>query len=265
VTRLKRASCDDDRAEPVAPLQGKQVVPLTGRPRGRTLALTALALLVALVAGACDATGSPGPSSLGSDTPATTEAPLTTQPSDPAMAAAVGPWRRVPFKADPGFGALYVAACRAASPDIGQIPATVVDVRGRGWITVLFASSQKAFLCRTTVGDPAHPLAIESIDVPAGTLAGGGVDLANYEELGKGSETTSFAVGRVGPTPSAVIAGFDDQTFVFGTMGGGWYVMWWPTGVTCDGISSVNNSHIVLDSTHAPCEANARPSSSPTP
>jgi hypothetical protein len=232
------------------------------RTRRRTPAPAALALLVAVILGACDATGSPTASSGSVGTPAATEAALASQPADPAMAAAVGPWRRVPFKSDPAFGAPYVAACRAASADIGQIPATVVDVRGQGWITVLFASSDKAFLCRTTVADPAHPLAIEPIDVPAAALADDGIDLAHYEELGTGSGTTSFAVGRVGPTPAFVIAGFDDQSFVFGTVGGGWYVMWWPTGVTCDGISAVNQSHLVLDTAHAPCEAGARPSSS---
>lgn len=237
-------------------------MPFAFRARRRTSAPAALALLVAVIVGACEVTGSPLPSSGSAGTPSATEEALATQPGDPAMAAAVGPWRRVPFNADPAFGAPYVAACRAASADIDQLPAAVVDVRGQGWITVLFASADKAFLCRTTVADPAHPLAIDPIDVPSGTVSETGLDLARYEEIGSGSSTTSFAVGRVGPTPAEVIAGFDDQTFVFGTRGGGWYVMWWPTGVSCDGIAAVDHGHVVLASVDPPCEANARPSSS---
>lgn len=223
--------------------------------------LAALAICLA----ACDA-GSPAPgaSSGPGGSPVPTRVAQASQPSDPATAAATGPWRRVPFVVDASFGAQQEAGCRNGVVAIPTALARVLtDVRGEGRVLMLFASSTKAFLCVTSIDDPAHPVDVESLTVPAKAIAADGIDLVSYAETGSGSGTIVTAVGRVGPTPTAVIAGFVDQTFVFGAMGGGWYSMWWPVTVACDGISSVNNAHIVLDNTPAPCQGASGPSGSP--
>ncbi|HXI45291.1 MAG TPA: hypothetical protein VNH13_03235, partial [Candidatus Acidoferrales bacterium] len=122
--------------------------------RQRWRALAGAITLASTVLAGCDVgVGSP---TVPPDTFEATDAPVATVPTDPALAAAVGPWRRVPYKADPAFGVPFISGCEAAEPAIGDTPALVVDVRGRGWITVVFASGTKAFLCRTTVDDPTH-------------------------------------------------------------------------------------------------------------
>jgi len=226
---------------------------------------TALAAVV-LVLAACDATASSAPGSVPTSSGAgPTRVPQVTAPaaSDPTSAAAVGPWRRVPFLADAAFGAAQESGCRHGVVPIGSTATRVVtDVRGEGRVLMVFTLPTKAFLCVSSVDHPDSPDAVIPLDLPTTTLADDGIDLVYYEETGTGSGTIAYAVGRVGPTPKAVIMGFVDQTFLFGALGGGWYSMWWHPSIACDGIAAVNNAHVVLNSTHAPCEGNNGPSPS---
>lgn len=225
---------------------------LLRRAQRRTTRLLLPALLTTLVLAACgtsDGTATPGPG-LASAVP--TERPIATVPDDPALAAAVGPWRRVPFQADPAFGGPFAAACRSADASIGAAPVHVVDVRGRGWITVLFVSDTAAFLCRTTINDPSHPLEVRAIAIPGGTISGDQIDLALWTQVRIPPETITYAVGRVGPAPAEVIGGFVDQTFVFATHQNGWWVAWWPPQAASDGFAAVDNSHLVLNNVKPP-------------
>jgi hypothetical protein len=227
--------------------------------------LTSLAVLVLPLA-ACDAgasgppNGSPG-ASFGSGPTRVPQQTVVT--GDPTTAAATGPWRRVPFLADPSFGAAQEAGCRHGVVPIGSTAARVVtDIRGEGRVLLVFALPTKAFLCVTSIDHPESPDAVIPLDIPATTLADDGIDLVYDSQTGTGSSTIDYAVGRVGPTPTAVIMGFVDQTFLFGALGGGWYSMWWHPTIACDGIAAVNNAHVVLNSAHASCEGNNGPSSS---
>ena len=210
-----------------------------------------LALSLAAVVGACASEGQatqPPQSSAARPT----DQPLATVPSDPTLAAALGPWRRVPFQADPAFGVPFVAGCRGVEAAIGSMRAVVVDVRGRGWITVLFASETAAFLCRTTVDDPTHPLEVRAVAVPGGSVTGDQIDLALWTPVRIAPETITYAVGRVGPEPAEVIGVFNDQSFVYGTHQNGWWVAWWPPQPPIDGFSAVDHSHLVLNHVAAP-------------
>ena len=228
----------------------------------RLAALVALALAVV----ACDTAASAAPSTGSRSTgPGPTRVNQeTSPPGDPTLAAATGPWRRVPFAADAAFGVAQEAGCRGGPVSIGSSAQRVVtDVRGDGRIVLVFASPTKAFLCITSVDHPESPVDIEALTVPSTTLAADGIDLVFYKEVGTGASTIAYAVGRVGPEPKYVITGFVDQTFVFGAMGGGWYSLWWPVTVACDGVSSVNGAHIVLDNAPAPCQGFSGASPSP--
>src|SRR5690349_3969914 len=142
---------------PAASAAVSRAMPLARRARRRTVIAAAATLGVAL--SACGGASESPP--VGATAPAT-DPPIATVPADPALAAAIGPWRRVPFKADAAFAAPYAAACAAAEPTIGTTPVAVVDVRGNGWIAVLFASTNAAYLCRTTVDDPSHPIEVRA-------------------------------------------------------------------------------------------------------
>jgi hypothetical protein len=210
--------------------------------------VASLALAASVLAGCNPGDGSLQPS----DTVEPTDAPLATVPTDPSLAAALGPWRRVPFKADPAFGIPFIAGCKGAEAAIGDTPAVVVDVRGRGWITAVFASDSAAFLCRTTVDDPTDPVEVRPMAVPTGSLAQDGIDLALWTEVQSGAETITYAAGRVGSLPAEVIGGFVDQSFVFGTHANGWWIAWWPPQVASDGFAAVDQGHVVLNNVLPP-------------
>ena len=212
----------------------------------------AAAIALAATLAACDASTGSGQPSQDQATSTPTEQPIATIPTDPTLAAALGAWRRVPFKADPAFGAPFADGCRAAEPTIGTTPVAVVDIRGRGWITVLFASDTAAYLCRTTVADPGHPLEVRAVAVPSGTISGDQIDLALWTTVRISPETITYAVGRVGPDPAEVIGGFIDQTFVFATHASGWWVAWWPPQAASDGFAAVDHGHVVLNNVEPP-------------
>ena len=222
------------------------------RAQRRTARCLLLCMVATIALAACDAsagTPTPDPGRTGGEP---TDAPIATVPGDPALAAAIGPWRRVPYQADAAFGAAFAQACRSADASIGATPVKVVDVRGRGWITVLFASDSAAFLCRTTVDDPTHPVEVRAVAVPSGTVSADQIDLALWTQVRIAPETITYAVGRVGPEPAEVIGGFVDQTFVFATHQNGWWVAWWPPQAASDGFAAVDRSHIVLNNVKPP-------------
>ena len=92
--------------------------------------LTGLATL-AFALSACDAGASGTPNGSAGDSAGTgpTRVPQVTTPaaSDPTSAAAIGPWRRVPFLADPSFGRAQEDGCRHGVVPIGSTAARVVS------------------------------------------------------------------------------------------------------------------------------------------
>ena len=61
-----------------------------------------------------------------------------------------------------------------------------------------------------------------------------------------GEPVRTLLVGRVGAIAGLVIAGFDDETYIFGSLGGGWYAMWWPGTAAMAAVSATTSGHVVL-------------------
>jgi len=159
---------------------------------------------------------------------------------------AAGVWRAQPVVTAEGFADAYIAGCRTAEPALAGLAPVVVDVRGVGWILVVFAGPSRAYLCRTRLVDPDVVEAVMPIDVPSETLADDGIDIALYTSVTSAGAARILLVGRVGPVASLVIARFDDEKYIFGSHAGGWYVMWWAGTVAMAGVSATNNAHVVL-------------------
>ena len=101
-----------------------------------------------------------------------------------------------------------------------------------------------AWLCRGTgIGDAT----VVDLEVPEGAVADDGLDVALYRRFHDADGARTVLVGRVGSLARDVIAGFDDESFVWGTEGGGWYVMWWPGTINAAGVSSVDGRNNVLE------------------
>jgi len=224
-------------------------------PRSRKSGLGSLlssALLAAALIG-CE----PGPSAAPNSEPVRTVEPSPTEAItelDAVQAASVGPWRRLPVIPGPAFVAPFEAGCQAAEPKLRGQRAAVIDVRGAKIVTLVYDMGAAAFVCRSTTDDPAKPFDVRAIEVPTGELDPDGIDIAFYEAVRVGDQLETLLVGRIGPVPEValVIAGFPDQTFVWGAHANGWYTMWWQGKVAMEGVATTNIRHEVLSEADQP-------------
>jgi hypothetical protein len=221
-----------------------------------------LALAGALVLAACGGTASPVPSGTPRETlgplitqEPPTDAPPTVAPSDDLVTGlAKGPWRRKPVAAPPSFWSAAAASCRVGNDFLDDLQPVVVDVRGEERLTIVYAGAAGAAVCWTGIGSLAGSAALMRLEVPA--TAADGIDVRYYGPP-PGETSSTLAIGRLGPMSqpanvlgdqnvASVIAGFDDETFVWAAFANSWYAMWWPSTDPTDGIATVNGRNEVL-------------------
>jgi hypothetical protein len=203
--------------------------------------LAAWIMTIALIAG-CGTAPSPMPSTR----PAATAGP-TPSPTDFLPGAAAGLWRPAPLPVTPAFNAPLEAACREAEPEIDTLPTAVVDARGQGLATLVFADNTRGFTCRVALeaGDAAPD--VQAVDVPPDPVGEEGIDILRYDlERATPGDTRTLMVGRVGSRGRAVLASFDDESEVRAAVGGGWYAMWWPSSTEAATVAAVNNAMVVI-------------------
>ena len=227
---------------------------MVARQATRRVGRGAARVILALALVGCDAaTATPFQPSV-SPTEAASEAPSPSQPdqtTDPLVAIAAGVWRAVPVDVSRAFSAPFEAGCRAAEPALSGLIAALVDVRGANVVQIVFAHDHDAYLCRARVDAPATPDAVTKLDVAAGALPDDGIDIALYTLIGNGDSARTILVGRVGTIAAHVIAGFDNETYIFGAQSGGWYALWWPSPALMNGVSSTDKGHVVLTEVNA--------------
>jgi hypothetical protein len=73
------------------------------------------------------------------------------------------------------------------------------------------------------------------------------IDVLHYEVVELGDETGSVVVGRVGALAVKVIAQLADESFVYGSKGGGWWAMWWPGTMATGDIAATDTHNVVID------------------
>jgi hypothetical protein len=161
----------------------------------------------------------PGPASPNSTADATSA----------ALDAVFGRWRRTPAHATPDMTAAAESACRDDAA-VRDLPLIVVDARGEGEVTLVFAGATQAAVChaaltrgRAATAD-ARGIQADTAAPPASKKLGA----HDLEIVDSTVGARSVLVGRVGPDVARVSAQFDDATWSNASMAGGWYAMWWP-------------------------------------
>jgi hypothetical protein len=217
---------------------------MAGIPRPFLLAVAVLVL------GAC---GGQAPSDglararPGSDT-APTPRP-TVDATAVAVAAASGPWRRVPTVPSPAMADAAEDACRALA-DVGDLPLRVSDTRGQGLLVLVFADDATAVVCEADVPDSGAASAEARVVhglADAEPPAEGHLGPHDLERVVTGAGARFVVVGRVADVPEVGIS-FDDWTWGKASLKDGWYAAWWPQAAAALSVASVDRRSVVIDS-----------------
>ncbi len=177
-------------------------------------------------------------------------APTAVDPSAAADAATFGGWRRDPITPTPAFTATVEAACRA-QPGVADLPLAVLDVRGEGRATLVFAAAGPAVMCRADVAaDGAATVQVAPIAAadgaappPAGKL--GIYDLTRVDDVAR---PYSVLVGEVGDPVHSVAVNFDaDAAWYKASKANGWYAIWWPGATKPIAVAASDMRSVVMD------------------
>ena len=232
--------------------------PITSRSVAVLTMLTALAVVVV----ACDEAViedllTPSPSPAASRIDAASPPPA----SQVAIDNSLGDWRSGPITLDPTVQEAVVDACRMVpAPGFGDgerngpgsLPVAVVDARGMGRVTVVFADGERWAACLATIdadGNVTVTGAGQSGDPVAEPVGENEIAISTIDVLDDlDGAQRSLLIGRVGKNAFGTVAGFDDETYVDGSFANGWYTLWWPGNVEAAAVSAIDRARVSIGS-----------------
>jgi hypothetical protein len=192
---------------------------------------------------------------------ATTTPASPAPPSDDATALLLGPWRPAPAQLPEELLSSAEEVCRSPEDPvlvatIRDVPIVVADARGGGLANLIFANDNVAFECRVKlelVGPAlgATILAPPSWLAPSGA-APDGVTIVSNDRVEDDGSARTVLIGRVKPQPYRTVAGFDDQSEVVASQGGGWFTAWWPGLDRPGAVAAVDRSSVAQASAADP-------------
>lgn len=219
--------------------------------------LIALAVVAALAAGCTMATEPVAPA--GTDDAGAAQAtfapikatPLPT-PDVTAIAneAVFGKWRRAPAYPTPQVKEQAESVCREQDA-VGDLPLAVLDARGEGEVTVVFADDKAATVCFATLtaDGGAEATARKVAGYPdEAPLDPEKLGVHDKEVVDAGAQSRYVVFGQVGDRVHDVGASFDDWTWGKASMAEGWYVIWWPGSQPALSVAASDSRSIAIDS-----------------
>jgi hypothetical protein len=133
-------------------------------------------------------------------------------------------WTPTPTAPAPGQLAAARANCEGGQSPIAGLPLRLADTRGPFTFSVYASDTSSA----TCISGPSFTgvsgsMASTPVNVPADQVV-----LSSEHQTDHAGQAFSFAEGRTGTGVSGVTLTLDDGTKVQATVGGGWFVAWWP-------------------------------------
>lgn len=117
-------------------------------------------------------------------------------------------------------------AAKSAQSPIAGLPLKLSDTRGPFTFAV-YASDTSTAVC---ISGPSFTSMSASVSsAPSTPVADGRVTLWSEHLTRRDGQAYSFADGRTGANVKAVTLALDNGTKVDATVGGGWFVAWWPS------------------------------------
>jgi hypothetical protein len=143
-------------------------------------------------------------------------------------------WTPQPTKPAPGQLAAARAACDASQSPTAGLPLKLADTRGPFTFSIYANDTSSA----TCIKGPSFRAISGSMASGPVTVPAGQIQLSSFHSTAGGPNTHltnqqsgpaySFAEGRTGAGVSGVTLALDDGSKVQATVGGGWFVAWWP-------------------------------------
>lgn len=215
-----------------------------------------LAVAIALVTAACDASVSPTASG---ESPAVPASGASASPNVVAAQVA-GAWRRSPVVlADSQIAIVSDACADAARKTLGEaeanLPTAVVDARGEGFVTAILSDGDLSIVCAARLAEAGA--SVDSVDrlsrLTTEPQEGAGVSVVEFERAeDRPGGGRTIAYGRVGPDPAKVKLTFDDDTTVTAAKGEGWWAAWWPGAPRPAAIAGVDQGSVAIGSARPP-------------
>lgn len=135
-------------------------------------------------------------------------------------------WTAKPTQPAPGQLAGARASCEQGQSPIAGLPLKLSDTRGPFTFSVYADSTSSA----TCIKGPSFTASSGMVASSAQNAPAGQILLSSSHRTDRGSQAFSFAEGRTGVGVTGVTVVLDGGTNVQATVGGGWFVAWWPGG-----------------------------------
>lgn len=133
-------------------------------------------------------------------------------------------WTPTPTPPAPGQLATAQASCQGGQSPIAGLPLKLTDTRGPFTFSVYASDTSSATCISGPSGtNVSGSMASAPVNVPADQIV-----LSSEHQTNHSGQAFSFAEGRTGTGVSGVKLTLDDGTTVQATVGGGWFVAWWP-------------------------------------
>jgi hypothetical protein len=226
--------------------------------------LLALAVGCALSIAACV---EPVVPSIEPTTPLATNS-LPSEPAsvEPTVAASAdgrlaGPWQATPIAlGDPQIAVVSDACAAAAREQLGEpeanLPTALIDARGGGFATAIFADDLMAVVCFARFGDEGASATVDSVarltsavltPADAGTVT---IDeVARLDDVGN-DRFVSF--GRVDVDANAVNVARQDGADAIASVAEGWWAVWWPSSDRAAGVTALDSAGSAIASAAMP-------------
>ena len=133
-------------------------------------------------------------------------------------------WTPTPTTPSPGQLANAQASCEGGKSPIAGLPLKLADTRGPFTFSVYASDTSSA----TCISGPSFTAVSGSMASAPVNVPSGQVVLSSEHQTNRSGQAYSFAEGRTGAGVSGVTLTLDDGTKVQATVGGGWFVAWWP-------------------------------------
>lgn len=135
-------------------------------------------------------------------------------------------WTPKPTPPAPGQLAAARASCEASQSPVAGLPLKLADTRGPYTFSI-YADSSSSAAC---IEGPAFTAVTGMIASSAVIVPADQVLLSTSHRTDRGGNAFTFADGRTGTGVRGVTLSLDDGTSVQATVGGGWFMAWWPGG-----------------------------------